>query len=406
MIAVANIRKDFPILSTKNHLSQPLVYLDNAASAQKPQVVVDALSAFYTRYNANIHRGVYDIAMQATKAYQAAREKVRQFIGAREARECIFVRGSTEAINLVAGSFVRPRLGRGDNVVISAMEHHANLVPWQMLCQQAGAELRIIDMNERGELDLQACSQLLDGRTRLLALVHVSNSLGTINPVEEMIALAHRRQVPVLLDAAQSVPHMGVDVAALDCDFLAFSGHKLFGPMGIGVLYGKAEHLENMPPWQFGGDMIRQVSFEHTTFNQLPHKFEAGTPNVAGAIGLGAAIDYVQGIGMQAIHTYTQELLEYATEKLSAIEGLRIIGQAAHKSSIISFQLGRIHPHDVGTILNEAGIAIRAGHHCTMPVMHFFQLPGTARASFTFYNTREEIDLLASELRRVKKIMG
>ncbi len=402
----ALIRKDFPILSVKNRHGKALVYLDNAASTQKPQVVIDSITDYYSHYNANIHRGVYDIATKATEAYNEARRKVQRFIHAAQEKECIFVRGTTEAINLVASSFVRPQLKAGDRIIISAMEHHANLVPWQMICQQLGAELSIIPMNRLGELDIDAYRKLLDKRTRFVALVHISNSLGTLNPIREMIQLAHQQEIPVLIDGAQSVPHLPIDVQALDCDFFTFSGHKLFGPMGIGCLYGKEAHLHQMVPYQFGGEMIRKVSFEETTFKQLPYKFEAGTPNVAAAIGLGVAIDYLSKLGMTQIHDYTQELLEYATEKMQMLNDLEIIGQAKHKSSIISFKIGEVHPHDVGTILNEAGIAIRAGHHCTQPVMQFFQIPGTARASFAFYNTKAEIDQLLDTLQTVKRIFS
>lgn len=406
MINVLNIRKDFPILSTENSHGKSLVYLDNAASTQKPQAVIDSLTHYYTTYNANIHRGVYDIAMQATDAYDQAREKVRGFINAAHVEECLFVRGTTEAINLVASSFVGPNLKVNENIIISEMEHHANLVPWQMACRAVGAELRVIPFNEIGELDLNVYRNLLDRHTKFVALTHISNSLGTINPIEEMIALAHQYDAYVLIDGAQSIPHMPIDVQVLDCDFFTFSGHKLFGPMGIGGLYGKVSLLNEMSPYQFGGDMIRRVSFEGTTFNVLPYKFEAGTPNVAGAIGLGSAIDYVQKIGMEHIHAYTQELLDYGTVKLKRVDKLKIIGQAKNKSSILSFTLGNVHPHDIGTILNEAGIAIRAGHHCTQPVMQHYQIPGTARASFAFYNTKDEIAHLAESLKTVNKIFS
>ena len=403
MLSPHTLRADFPLLL---HHGEQLVYLDNAATTQKPQQVIEALEQYYTRYNANIHRSVFTIAQEATQAYEAARTEVQQFLGAERKEEIVFVRGGTEGINLVAERFLAPRLKSGDNVVISAMEHHANLVPWQALCKRMGATLRVIPMNHQGKLELNTLPHLLNQRTRMLALVHTSNSLGTVNPIEEIIPQAQERDIPVLIDGAQSAAHQPINVETLGCDFFVCSGHKLMGPTGIGVLYGKAEHLETMEPYQYGGEMIRSVSFEQTVYNHIPHKFEAGTPHIAGAIGLGAAIQYLRSIGMEQIHAYTQELLEYATNQLSGIEDLTIIGNAPDKAGIISFTLGDIHPHDIGTILNEEGIAIRAGHHCTQPTMEYFGIPGTARASFTFYNTREEIDRLATALRQVQQMFS
>lgn len=397
-----HIRKDFPLFSG----DRPLIYLDNAATTQKPQSVIDSITNYYNSSNANIHRGAYTLAMKATNAYEAARVKIQQFINAQSEKEIIFTRGTTEAMNLLVTGFARPRLQSGDNLVISGMEHHSNLIPWQMLCQEKGAELRVIPMNEKGELDLAVYEQLLDDRTQLVSVVHISNSLGTINPVEEMIHLAHKKGIPVAVDGAQSVAHQTIDVQKMGCDFFAFSGHKLFGPTGIGALYGKKELLDAMTPYQYGGEMIRTVTYETTTFNQLPYKFEAGTPNIAGAIGLGAAIDYVNEMGMENIQSYTSDLLEYATGKILSVNGLRIIGEAKAKSSIISFTLDPVHPHDIGTILNESNIAIRTGHHCTQTVMQAFKIPGTARASMTIYNTREEIDQLVVALGEVKKIFA
>lgn len=404
MFDAEKIRLDFPVLHQVNHNGYPLIYLDNAATTQKPRLVVQCMEDFYYRDNANVHRGVHSLAARATEAYENSRKKVRAFLNAARAEEIIFVRGATEGINLVAQCFAGPRLKEGDEVLISAMEHHSNLVPWQQLCLQKKARLRVIPMNERGELQLENLGELLNERTCMAALVHISNALGTINPIEEVINQARRKNIPILIDAAQSAASYPIDVAALDCDFLVFSGHKVFGPTGIGVLYGKQEHLESMAPYQFGGEMIESVSFEKTTFTGLPHKFEAGTPHIAGAIGLGAAIDYIEQTGKQEMAAYLRELPAYAAEKLSAINGLRIIGQASEKSAIVSFFLDDIHPHDIATILNEEGIAIRAGHHCTQPIMDFFGIPGTARASFSIYNTKEEIDQLAATLQTVKRI--
>ena len=402
---VARIREDFPILKQEVH-GKPLVYLDNAATSQKPQVVLDTLMRYYTTENSNVHRGVHYLSEQATQDYEGARGKVRQFINASDEREIIFVRGTTEGINLVAHSYGRQHLVEGDEIIISAMEHHSNIVPWQMLCQERGARLRIIPMNDDGELLIDEYERLLGPRTKLVSVVHLSNSLGTINPVEQIVAMAHDNGVPVLVDGAQSVPHLPVDVGKLGCDFLAFSGHKLFGPTGIGILYGKAELLESMPPYQGGGDMIKSVTFEKTTYNSLPYKFEAGTPNIGGAIGLGTAIDYVNGLGLEIISSRERDLLEYGTECLSGIGGLRLIGTAGDKASILSFVLDGIHPHDIGTILDAEGIAIRAGHHCTQPVMERFGVSATARASLAFYNTEEEIDALVRGIDKVIEVFS
>ncbi len=402
---VMRIRADFPILKTKVG-GKALVYLDNAATSQKPQSLIDLLDRYYSEYNANIHRGIHFLSEQATDMYEESRVKIQHFLNARESKEILFVRGTTEGINLVANSFGRNRFKKGDEVVISAMEHHSNLVPWQMICGETGAVLRVIPINDRGELILEEYEKLLTDRTKLVAIIHVSNVLGTINPVKKIIEIAHRRNIPVLLDGAQAVPHLRVDVQDLDCDFYVFSGHKLFGPTGIGVVYGKRGLLEAMPPYQGGGDMIRSVSFEKTEYNEPPYKFEAGTPDIAGGIGLGAAIDYLNGLDRSAVADYEQELLEYATSSLSKVKGLRIIGTAKEKASVISFVLEDIHPHDIGTVLDQEGIAIRTGHHCAMPLMKRFGVPATARASFAFYNTKEEIDHLVKGLDRVREVFG
>jgi cysteine desulfurase/selenocysteine lyase len=402
---VAQIREDFPILRQRVH-GKPLVYLDNAATTQKPQVVIDTLTRYYTAANANIHRGVHFLSERATQAYEAARATTRRFLNAADDREIIFVRGTTEAINLVGQSYGRTFLKPGDEIVISAMEHHSNIVPWQILCEQVGAKLRVITINNNGELYLDVYEELVNERTKLVAIAHVSNALGTINPIRAIIDLAHRWNVPVLVDGAQAVPHLQVDVRALDCDFYAFSAHKLFGPTGIGILYGKAALLDRMPPYQGGGDMISLVTFEKTHYNTLPYKFEAGTPHIAGGVGLGAAIDYVSRIGLDAIAAYEHELLAYATDALKAIEGVEIIGTAKEKAGVLSFTMEGIHPHDIGTVLDREGIAIRAGHHCAMPVMQRFGVPATARASLAFYNTEEEIDALVAGIRKVKKVFG
>ena len=402
---VWRLREDFPILQQRVH-GKPLVYLDNAATSQKPQVVIDTITQYYAAENSNIHRGVHFLSEQATHAYEGARDTVRRFLNAADSRELIFVRGTTEGINLVAQSYGRTFLKAGDEIIITAMEHHSNIVPWQLLCEQVGARLRVISMNHAGELLLDEYARLLNERTKFVAVVHVSNALGTINPVKRLIEMAHRQNIPVLVDGAQAVPHVTVDVQDLGCDFYAFSGHKLFGPTGIGILYGKADLLETMPPYQGGGDMISLVTFEKTHYNVLPYKFEAGTPHIAGGIGLGTAIDYVNGIGLEAIAAYEHELLAYATEALSMIKGLRIIGTAKEKASVLSFVLEGIHPHDIGTILDQEGVAVRAGHHCAMPVMQRFGVPATVRASLAFYNTKEEVDALVRALHKAMKVFS
>ena len=402
---VARIREDFPILKTMVN-GKPLVYLDNAATAQKPQAVLDTLNRYYTEENSNIHRGVHYLSQVATKDYEDARAKVRSFLNAPDDKQIIFVRGATEGINLVAGSYGRQNVGAGDEVIVTAMEHHSNIVPWQILCQEKGASLKVIPINDDGELLLDEYEKLLSPRTKLVSVVHISNSLGTINPMEQIIDMAHARGVPVLVDGAQSAPHMPIDVQKLDCDFFVFSGHKVYGPTGIGALYGKMDLLESMPPYQGGGDMIKSVSFEKTSYNDLPYKFEAGTPNIAGVIGLGAAIDYLTGLGMDITRAHEDSLLEYGTERLSNISRVRLIGTAANKASILSFVMDGVHPHDIGTILDSEGIAIRAGHHCTQPLMERFGIPATARASLAFYNTEEEIDLLVRGIDKVIEVFG
>lgn len=402
---VSRIRADFPILQERVH-GKPLIYLDNAATSQKPQIVIDTINRYYEAENSNIHRGVHQLSAQATAAYEATRRKIAGFVHAASEKEIVFVRGTTEAVNLVAQSYGRTFLKAGDEILISAMEHHSNIVPWQILCGQMGAVLKVIPINERGELRMDEFHRLLTDRTKFVSIVHVSNSLGTINPVKAVIMASHARGIPVMLDGAQAVQHMPVDVQELDCDFYAFSGHKLFGPTGVGVLYGKEAWLDRMPPYQGGGDMIRNVTFEKTTYNDLPYKFEAGTPNISGGIALGAAIDYVEGVGVARIARYEQELLSYGTEMLSAIQGLSIIGTARDKASVLSFTLHHVHPHDVGTFLDLEGIAIRTGHHCTQPVMQFFGVPATSRASLAFYNTKEEIDELAKAIHHVMKVFS
>ncbi len=402
---VERIRADFPVLrQTVN--GKPLVYLDNAASSQVPQVVIERGSMYLEQEHSNIHRGVHYLSQKATTAYEGARETVKRFINARDSKECIFVRGATEGINLVMHGYGRKFISAGDEIIISAMEHHANIVPWQMLCEEKGARLRVIPMNDAGELLLDEYDELLNERTKLVAVTHVSNALGTINPVKDMIERAHKYGVPVVIDGAQSAPHMPVDVQDLDCDFYAFSGHKIFAPTGSGVIYGKAALLEKMNPFQGGGDMIKSVTFEKTTFAELPNKFEAGTPAIASQIGLGAAIDYLNTIGREQAAVHEHELLRYATERLSAIEGVRIIGTARDMASVLSFVIDEVHPHDIGTILDQEGIAIRAGHHCAQPVMQRFNIPATARASFAFYNTKEEVDVLANTIEKVIEIFS
>ena len=402
---VARIREDFPILKQMVN-GKPLVYLDNAATSQKPQSVIDTLVRYYTTENANVHRGVHTLSQQATDDYEQARTQAKKFINAKEDGEIIFVRGTTEAINLVAQTFGRQKLSEGDEIIISTMEHHSNIVPWQILCQEKGANLRVIPINDAGELLLDEYEKLISPRTKLVSIVHQSNALGTINPAEEIVQIAHQRGVPVLLDGAQAIAHLSVDVQQLGCDFYAFSGHKLYGPTGIGVLYGRSELLEEMPPYQAGGEMIRSVTFEKTLYNVLPNKFEAGTPNIAGAIGLGAAISYVSELGMDRISAYESELLRYGTERLSAIGGLTLMGTAAKKGSILSFVMDGVHPHDIGTILDAEGIAIRTGHHCAQPLMDRFGVPATARASLAFYNTKEEIDVLVKGIDRVIEVFS
>jgi cysteine desulfurase/selenocysteine lyase len=399
----ARWRADFPILRQRVH-GKPLVYLDNAATTQKPQSVIDAVVRYYAHDNANVHRGVHALSQQATDAYEAARSRVQRFVNARAVDEIVFVRGTTEAINLVAQSYARPRMQPGDEILISAMEHHSNIVPWQLVCEQTGAVLKVAPISDTGELEMEAFGALLGPRTRLVAITQLSNALGTIVPIERIVAAAHAIGVPVLVDGAQAVSHLAVDVRALDCDFFAFSGHKVFGPTGIGALYGKADLLNAMPPYQGGGDMIRSVSFARTEYNDLPWKFEAGTPNVAGAIGLGAALDYVSALGIDAIAAHEHDLLAHATQEASRIPGLRIIGTAPRKASILSFVLDGVHPHDIGTILDRGGVAIRAGHHCAMPLMQRFGIAGTARASFALYNTRDDVDALLAGIDEVRRM--
>lgn len=402
---VEAIRADFPILARQVH-DNPLVYLDNAASSQMPRQVIERWVRYQQAEHANVHRAVHALSEIATHEYEAARRKLMQFINAREEREIIFTRGTTEGINLVMQGFGRAFIRQGDEIILSALEHHSNIVPWQMLCEEKGAQLRIIPMNDAGELLQDGYEKLFTSRTRLVALAHVSNALGTVNPVHEMIQIAHRHEVPVLLDGAQAVPHMAVDVQVLDCDFYAFSGHKMCGPTGIGVLYGKAALLEKMQPYQGGGDMILNVTFEKTTYNAIPYKFEAGTPPIAAAIALGAAVDYLSTIGMDAIARHEQTLLRYATEQLGQIKGVRLIGTAREKAAVLSFTLDGIHPHDAGTLLDLEGVAIRAGHHCAQPVMQRFGVPATARASFAFYNTLAEVDALAAGVRKVQQVFA
>jgi cysteine desulfurase/selenocysteine lyase len=401
----ARLRDDFPILASTIH-GRPLVYLDNAATSQKPRQVLDRMRAYYEQENSNVHRGVHELSERATAAFEGARARVRRFINAKEVREIVFTRGTTEAVNLVAQSWGRTNVTAGDEIVISTIEHHSNIVPWQMLCESTGATLRVIPVNDRGELDLDAYRALLSAKTKLVAIGHVSNALGTINPLEEMIAMAHAAGALVLVDGAQAVPHLRVDVQALDADFYAFSGHKMYGPTGIGVLYGKAALLEAMPPWMGGGDMILSVSLERSTWNAIPYKFEAGTPNIADAIGLAAAIEYMESAGIEAIAAWEHELLEYATARLEKIPGLRVIGTARNKAAVISFTLESAHPHDIGTIVDQEGVAIRTGHHCAQPAMTRFGVPATARASFALYNTKEDVDALVRAVGRVVELFG
>jgi cysteine desulfurase/selenocysteine lyase len=400
-----NIRREFPILDQEVR-GKPLVFLDSAASSQRPRSVIDAVTWYEEHDHANVHRGVHTLSQRATDAFEGAREKVRGFINAESTSEIIFVRGTTEGINLVASSFGQKFIGEGDEIIISHMEHHANIVPWQMLCERNKAVLRVIPMDERGELDYQAYLDLLGPRTKIVALNHVSNALGTINPVKQYVAAAREKGIPILLDGAQAVPHMPVDVRDLDCDFYVFSSHKMYGPTGVGVLYGRKSLLEQLPPYQGGGDMILAVTFEKTLYNELPYRLEAGTPNISGVVGLGAAVDFLQRVGIDNAERREQELLAYATSALENIPGLRMIGTASHKAGVMSFVMERAHPHDIGTILDTEGVAVRTGHHCAMPVMDFFKVPATARASLGIYNTRLDIDKLVEALQRVREVLG
>ena len=402
---VERIRKDFPILDQEIH-GRPLVYLDSAASAQKPWQVLEAMRELYSRDYANIHRGVYSLSERATAAFDASREKVRAFLGAADVSEIIFVRGTTEAINLVAQTFGRSGVGEGDEVLVTGMEHHSNIVPWQMLCEEKGAKLRVVPIDDRGDLITEELEKLLSPRTKILAVTHVSNALGTVNPVREIVGLAHGRGVPVLVDGAQAVPHARVDVRELDCDFYAFSGHKVFGPSGVGVLYGRAELLRAMPAWQGGGEMIRSVTFEKSTWADIPHKFEAGTPDIAGVVGLGAALDYLVALDAEGLAAHERELLAYGTEALENVPGLRLIGTARRRSAVLSFVMSGVHPHDVGTILDQQGVAVRTGHHCAQPVMERFGVPATVRASIALYTNRADVDALVRGLHKVREVFG
>jgi cysteine desulfurase/selenocysteine lyase len=402
---VNKIREDFPILRKKVH-NKNLVYLDNAATTQKPTYVIDKVNKYYTTMNANIHRGVHALSQEATEEFEGARIQIKQFINALGKNEIVFTRGATESINLVASSYGRANIKEGDEIIISQMEHHSNIVPWQLLCKEKNAKLRIIPINDDGELIYEEFEKLVNEKTKFISIVYVSNSLGTINPVKKIINYAHQFKIPVLVDAAQALNHIYVDVQDLDCDFLAFSGHKIYAPTGIGALYGKVELLDAMPPYQGGGDMISKVTFEETTYNELPHKFEAGTPDIAGAIGLGAAIEYISKIGIDNIKEHEKSLLEYATKQVEEVPGLRIIGRAKEKTSVLSFVLDNIHPHDIGTFLDFEGVAIRTGHHCTQPVMQRFCIPATSRASFAMYNTKEEVDVLVNGLKKIIEVFG
>jgi len=404
MFDIESIRRDFPILDQKIY-GKTLIYLDNAASTQKPKQVLEALNYFYEAQNSNIHRGVHYLSQKATIAYEEVRETIHKFLNTRYSHEVIFTRGTTESINLVASSFGKRYVNRGDEIVVSAMEHHSNIVPWQMMCEERGATLRVIPMNEQGELILESLDSILTEKTRIVSIAHVSNALGTVNPIKTIIEKAHQKNIPVLIDGAQSVAHYKIDVQELDCDFYVFSGHKLYAPMGIGVLYGKEEFLNEMPPYHGGGEMIKEVTFAKTTYNDLPFKFEAGTPNVGGTLALQSAINYVENIGIEVIDSWENELLNYATQKLSVIEGIRFIGTAPKKAAVLSFLIGNIHPFDMGTLLDRMGIAVRTGHHCAQPVMDFFGIPGTVRASFAFYNTKEEIDNLLSSILKAKSML-
>jgi cysteine desulfurase / selenocysteine lyase len=405
VIDIEKVRADFPILASRVH-GHDLVYLDNAATSQKPQAVIDAIVRYYQSANANIHRGVHYLSQLATQEFEAGRQTMQQFVNAAHASEIVFTRGTTEAINLVAQSYGRRHVGAGDEVLVTAMEHHSDIVPWQMLCEEKGAKLAVAPINDRGELILEEFEKLLGPKTKLVAIAHVSNALGTINPVKKIVALAHAQGIPVVVDGAQAVPHLAVDVQDLDVDFYAFSGHKMYGPTGIGALYAKAALLEAMPPYQGGGDMISSVTFEKTTYNKVPHKFEAGTPDMAGVAGLKAAIEYMNGIGVDKIAAHEHDLLEYATEAVRALPGIRIIGTAAEKASVLSFTVEDVHPHDIGTILDQEGIAVRTGHHCAQPVMERYKIPATVRASFAVYNTRAEVDELVRGLRKVREVFA
>jgi cysteine desulfurase/selenocysteine lyase len=402
---VQKIRKDFPILHQTVH-GKPLVYLDNAATTQKPLRVIEAIENYYRHDNANIHRGVHTLSERATEAYEKVRAAAQKFLNAADTKEIIFVRGTTEAINLVAQTYGRKNVGSGDEILITAMEHHSNIVPWQLLCEEKGAKLRVAPINDRGELQLDEFEKLLGPKTKIVAVGHLSNALGTINPVREIARMAHSRNIPVLVDGAQAAPRMPVDVQTLDCDFYALSSHKIYGPTGIGILYGKTNLLEAMPPYQGGGDMIASVTFEKTVYNRLPYKFEAGTPNIADTIGLGAAFEYLNGLGLDQIERHEAEVLDYATKSVAAISGVRVVGTAKEKAGVLSFVMDDIHPHDIGTILDTEGIAVRTGHHCAQPVMQRFGIPATARASFGLYNTREEVDALVKGIRKVQEVLG
>lgn len=399
-----NIREQFPILGSQIY-GHPLIYLDNAATTQKPRQVIDTLVRYYQSMNSNIHRGTHHLAMQATEAYELVRHQVQQFIGARHADEIVFTRGTTESINLVASSFGRRYLHAGDEVIVSGMEHHSNIVPWQLACELAGASLKVIPFSEDGVLDMDVYESLFNSNTRIVAVNHVSNTLGTINPVRQLVDIAHAHHVPILIDGAQSVAHMAVDVQALGCDFYCFSGHKMYAPMGVGVLYGREEILNELPPYQGGGEMIEEVTFAHTTYNELPYKFEAGTPNVGDVLGLGSAIHFMEEIGLDTLQQHENDLLSYATEQMRRVSGMRIIGNAPHKAAVISFLIGSSHPYDVGTLLDKLGVAVRTGHHCTQPIMDHYGIPGTVRASFAIYNTREEIDGFVAALQRIAPML-
>lgn len=401
---IEKIRQDFPILQSKVN-GKPLVYFDNAATTQKPKAVIDAIVKYYSEINSNVHRGVHSLSEKATNAYEASRKTVQKFINAGKSEEIIFVRGTSEAINLVAYTYGQKYIKENDEIIISTLEHHSNIVPWQMLCERTGAKLKVIPINTDGEIIFEEFEKMVSERTKFISVAYISNSLGTINPVKRIIGLAHSKNIPVMLDGAQAVQHIKIDVKELDCDFFAFSGHKIYGPTGIGVLYGKENFLNEMPPYQGGGDMIKNVSFEKTTYNDLPYKFEAGTPNIAGSIGLAAALNYFEDLGIENIAKQEQELLEYATEKMSNIEGMRFIGTAKEKASVISFLVGNTHPYDIGTLLDQLGIAVRTGVHCTEPLMKFLKIPGTVRASFAFYNTKDEIDLLVNGIKRASSML-